>query len=376
MGKNIKGKELGEGICQRKDGLYMARFCSIDGKRATKYFHKLSDARKWLIESKYEDTHGQASRTSGTTVNNWFWHWIDEIKGDNIRYGTRHAYITRFENRIDPIIGPMVLSDVKPMDCQMVLTSAQNEGEKPGSVRKLRVIMREFFEAAKDNELINDNPIRKSVTYAKEEPAERRVLTVSEEQKLLDTAEGHPYYPIFAFGLQTGMRVGELTGLKWEDIDWTTRTLDVERSLEYRSDRQQFVENPPKSRAGFRTIPLTREAIDILRSVKESSQNLPHVEPYGSFVFRNSEGKPPFRGNLNRALRELSRKADIESLSMHTLRHTFATRCIESGMRPKTLQKILGHSTLNLTMNLYVHVTDETLVTEMEKFESMTSKSK
>lgn len=135
----------------------MARFCGIDGKRTTKYFHKLSEAKKWLLETKYEDTHGESSRTNGTTVNSWFWKWIDEIKGDTIRHGTRQVYITRFKNRIDPIIGSMVLSDVRPMDCQMVLTSAQDSSDKPGSVRKLRVIMREFFEAAKDQSRFSDD---------------------------------------------------------------------------------------------------------------------------------------------------------------------------------------------------------------------------
>ena len=370
MGKNLKGREIGEGLYQRKsDGLYEAKYRARDGKRIVRYFKSLPQAKKWLAEAKYGDEHSCLADPRKLSVDSWFWYWLDEIKGDRIRYGTKNAYIKRYTGRIQPVIGEMLLSDVKPLHCQMVLNEAEKIGDKTGSVRKLRVIMRECFESAKDNEMIPSNPISSSVTYIKDEKEERRVLTVQEQSLLLDTAKDHPYYPIFALALQTGMRVGELQGLKWQDIDFAAGTIDIKRSLEYRKETKMFHENPPKSKAGVRTVPLTAESIRILKGVKENSKNLPKIVPYSGFVFLNRNGKPSHRGSYNRTLRDMAKKAGMESLSMHTLRHSFATRCIESGMRPKTLQKILGHATLNLTMDLYVHVTDDTLKSEMEKFE-------
>ena len=371
MGKNLKGNEIGEGLRQRNDGLYEARFCTHDGKRVSRYFKSLNEAKKWLVDARYNDEHTKMADPLKLNVETWFWYWLDEIKGDTIRYGTRQAYITRFTGRIEPIIGKMVLTDVKPIHCQQVLNHAQKLGDSPGSVRKIRMIMRQFFESAHDNDMIDANPVRSSVTYVKEGPQERRVLTEREQALLLEKAEGHPYYPIYAFALQTGMRVGEIAGLKWDDINFAGRYLSVKRSLEYRKTTKSFVENPPKSKAGIRTIPLTEEAVQILRSVERYDKGVPKVVPYSGLVFLNSEGKPSHRGNYNRHLKKLASDIGMRPLSMHTLRHTFATRCIESGMRPKTLQKILGHSTLNLTMDLFVHVTEDTLMDEMRKFENM-----
>ena len=371
MGKNLKGHEIGDGIVQRKDGRYYARFRGKDGKEIAKYFHSVTEARTWILDAKYEDSHCQMSKPREINVDSWFWYWLDEIKGDTIRHGTRQAYINRYKSRIQSVIGDMLLHDVKPMHCQNVLNQAQDAGDKTGSVRKLRVIMRSFFQAACDNELINSNPIRQSVTYVNSPTEERRVLTVDEQARFVETAKDFPYYNIYTFALQTGMRVGEILGLKWEDIDFASGYINVQRSLDYRKDLKTFVENPPKSKAGERSIPLTDEAISILTTVREESKNLPRVAPFTHLIFRNSVGRPSHRGNLNRTLRNITAEAGMKSCSMHSLRHTFATRCIESGMRPKTLQKILGHSTIDLTMNLYVHVTDDTLKDEMKRFGAM-----
>lgn len=368
MGKNLKGKEIGAGIYQRKDGKYYARYYGRDGKIVGQYFKTLSEARTWLVNSKYEETHGTIANPRQIDVDTWFWYWIDEIKGDSIRHGTRRAYVDRYNHRIKPVIGDMLLADVKPLHCQNVLNQAQEAGDTSGSVRKLRVIMHSFFEAAYDNEMINGNPIRSSVTYISEPNAERRVLTLDEQKRFLEAAKDFPFFNMFALGLQTGMRVGELSGLKWEDINMATGYLKVNHSLDYRDDLKMFVENPPKSKAGEREIPLTAEAREILNRVKKENAALPAVAPYTHLVFRNSEGKPSHRGNLNRTLRKITDKAEMDPISMHVLRHTFATRCIEAGMRPKTLQKILGHSSITLTMNLYVHVTHDSLKDEMEKF--------
>ena len=371
MGKNLKGRELGEGLYQRKDGRYEAKYRSKSGKRVYKFFNNLQDAKDWLLDAKHDELHNNISNPNQLDVDAWFSYWLDEIKGEKIRYGTKRAYADRYESRIKPSIGSMILGDVKPVHCQIVLNSAEEDGDTMGSVRKLRVILREMFEAAKDNDLIPSNPICKSVTYKKDQPSERRVLTESEQIRFLETAKSFPYYHMFAFALETGMRVGELQGLKWSDIDFFEGFIHVNRSLEYRSDLKSFVENPPKSKAGLRPIPLTAEAKRILETVKAESESIPDVVPFTNYVFRNNSGKPSHRGNYNRTLRNIANEAGIATLSMHTLRHSFATRCNESGMRPKTLQKILGHSTINLTMDLYVHVTDDSLTSEMKKFEAL-----
>ena len=119
MGKNLKGKECGKGICQRKDGLYYARFVDTCGKRHEKYFSTLPEARNWLEDARYTDKHKDIFVPSEMTVDTWFEYWIENIVGD-LAPNTRRNYRERYEHNVQPIIGTMRLTDVKPMHCKMV----------------------------------------------------------------------------------------------------------------------------------------------------------------------------------------------------------------------------------------------------------------
>lgn len=157
----------------------------------------------------------------------------------------------------------------------------------------------------------------------------------------MEGATGQSYENQYRFILQTGLRTGELVGLKWEDIDFEKKTLTISRSMEFRYKVGEWRVGPPKSKSGYRTIPLTDEAIRILKAQKEKNST------YDTALFKICD------------------KVGIKRFSMHVLRHTFATRCIEAGMLPKTLQKILGHSNIGITMNLYVHITEEEKLKEI-----------
>ena len=114
MGKNLKGKEIGKGICQRKDGLYSARFLDSTGKRQEKYFKTLPEARNWLEDAKYAERHGEVALSSEVTVDEWFEYWIENIVGDLV-LNTRRNYRERYVHNVQPSIGRMLLADVKPM---------------------------------------------------------------------------------------------------------------------------------------------------------------------------------------------------------------------------------------------------------------------
>ena len=121
MGKNLKGKECGKGICQRKDGLYYARFVDKTGKRHEKYLPTLPEARNWIEELKYADAHEDVFVATDTTVDQWFDFWIENIVGD-LAPNTLRNYRERYKQNIQPIIGKMPLSDVKPMHCKKSAT--------------------------------------------------------------------------------------------------------------------------------------------------------------------------------------------------------------------------------------------------------------
>ena len=125
MGKNLKGKELGAGISQRKDGRYSARFVTSSGKRIEKYFPMLQDARKWLAEAKLNDENGSVGVSVGMTVDAWFEFWIVNIKDKTVRYNTARNYRERYRQNIKKHIGKMLMIDVKPMHCQKILNAME-----------------------------------------------------------------------------------------------------------------------------------------------------------------------------------------------------------------------------------------------------------
>ena len=160
-------------------------------------------------------------------------------------------------------------------------------------------------------------------------------------------------------------------GLRWKDVDFANRIISVNTNMQWDYQLQKFLIGPPKSKHGFRNIPMTDDVFNVLKALekKRTNHKIQSIE-YADVIFKDEYGFPIKNVTYNSTLNRLSKKLDIEGLTPHVFRHTFATRCIEAGMRPKTLQKILGHATLHITMNLYVHVLEDTKIHEMSKFEN------
>ena len=374
MGKSLKGKELGTGITQRKDGRYSAKFKSESGKRIEKYFDKLAEARKWLSEAKYEDSHGDISSSTDMTVDAWFNYWISEIKVKTVRWSTLSSYKDRYNKNIKEIIGNMVVSDVKPMHCQNVLNVMDNNGYVGSSMARTKAALSAMFSDAYENGLIAANPVTKSVKCPKKPEKNTKVLTLDEQERFLTAAKESVNYKHFLFILQTGVRSSELRGLKWDDVDFQNRIIHIRRNVTHDSNNNRFITGELKTSSGQRDIPMTKTAYDLLMAMKcqqAAKKNRVIQFEFADHVFLNRNGRLLPNSNYDRYLEKICDKAGIERISMHTLRHTFATRCIESGMKPKTLQKILGHANISMTMDLCVHVTEEEKEKEMRKFEQM-----
>lgn len=370
MGKDLKGKELGVGICQIKNGKYVARFTKRNGKRIKREFFKLQECRKWMADAQFDDEHGNVLNGDDPTVEAWYRYWIDNVKGDNIRYNTRRNYNERYEKNIKQHIGDMLLKDIKPLHCQNVLNN-MSEKYANSVIEHSRLVMWMMFDSALENELITKNPVTKSVKCTSgRKPKEKRALTIDEQRLFLETVKDSSNYNQYAFVLQTGLRVGELIGLRWSDIDFKNKILHIRRTMEYRHCYGEWRIGEPKTKNSVRDIPLTQEAINILKNQKEKLRKIKIIPiEFSDTVFLCKKGTPTKNSAYDTKLFYYCDKAGIPRFSMHVLRHTFATRCIESGMRPKTLQMILGHSNIGITMNLYVHVTDDEKAKEIENIE-------
>ena len=360
MGKDLRGKEIGEGIYQQPNGTYCARFVDKFGKRKSKRSKKLQEVRQWIADATYIDEHSDIEQATNMLVDAWFDYWID-IKKKTVRPNTVRNYSERYYQNIQKVIGKKLLSEVKPIHCQKIFTNMAEEGYRTSTIYQTRISLFNMFEFAKENDVIINNPCKKSVKSDMGKPSEKKeALSIEVQKRFLEYAEGQSYESQFRFVLQTGLRTGELVGLKWEDIDFENKTLKVQRSMEYRYSVGVWRVGEPKSKSGYRTIPLTDEAIRILKEQKEKNKKIKVISTeWAEQVFLCRKGEPIKNSTYDTALFKICDKAEIKRFSMHVLRHTFATRCIEGGMMPKTLQKILGHSNIGITMNLYVHITEE-----------------
>ena len=382
MGKDLKGKELGMGLCQKKDGRYSARFTKKDGKRSEKNFKKLTEAREWLNEQKYLDS---TIGTSDMTVDCWYQHWISNYKEGIVSNNTTKNYKNRYQVSIKKEIGNMKLSDVKQIHCQRILNDMFDIGQYSyGTIELTQITLHAIFKGAIENGYLYRNPadgLKLKRRNADEE--ERRVLTREEQRIFKEYAKNTLYYNAYCLVLETGLRVGEIGGLKWDDIDFDKKCLYVKRTI--LQEKGGFYFGKPKSRLSKRKVPLTNEAISILQAQKSLQNKLRikskdwHSEwdglvfttingnPVGSSTFRTMMIRIVKNINFDRQCSNPDSYEEFEHIYMHSLRHTFATRCIENGVNPKALQKMLGHSTLSITMDLYVHVTDEQNFLEIEK---------
>ena len=283
----------------------------------------------------------------------------------------------------------MPVVSVKAMHCKQVFTS-MNEKYTGSTMRQTYIAMGTMFKAAKTNDIITKHPLD-GVRFSKPVRAvdDIRFLTREEQYIFLQIAQRSHNFAQYAFILETGLRLSEMIGLTWDSIDFDKRTLTVSKTLEYRHSEKFWRAGPPKTPESYRTIPLTNRAYDILkelwdnRNTRKEAPALNQILEYmdrkkgtilkfcmRDLVFINYRtGEPTKNTSYDTHLYKLCDKAGIKRISMHDLRHTYATRAIEAGIQPKVLQKLLGHSSIKTTMDRYVHVTNESIDDAIQLFQ-------
>lgn len=384
MGKDLKGKELGVGLSQRKDGRYQARLTKNSGKRLEKNFTKAVEAREWLTKEKYLDNN---LNECNMTVDEWYNYWIENFKEGIVKDNTTRNYRVRYEHNIKQFIGFVKLSEVRQIHCQKILNKMFDSGEySNGTIELTAITMHAIFKSAVQNEYISKNPADNLKIKRRENTEERRVLTREEQRVFKQYAKNTLYYNAYSLVLETGLRAGEIGGLKWDDIDFDNKVLYVNRTILQDKNKGGFYYGLPKSQLSKRKVPLTDEAIKVLNDQKKVQNklkfnNINWVDKWDGLVFTTINGNPvgssTFRTMMIRIVANINKDREMNSNDghyeefehcyMHSLRHTFATRCIEKGVQPKMLQKMLGHSSLQVTMDLYVHITDEHISEELDK---------
>lgn len=269
----------------------------------------------------------------------------------------------------------------------IIMQQAINELDTDNESKNSKKILVDMLEKAIDSDLLVKNSAKQiNTVISKEEKKERRVLTVSEAELFFRYAEDTFYYDLYVLAVNTGMRIGELMGLKWSDIDFDKKILNVRRSLCYfRKDGKYVFEwHDTKTHNSKRPIPLTTRAIEALKRQRVRRQmillkNATEAQgEYKDLVFVTRTNRPTQQFIVQECIDVTTRRIqkehpEFERFSPHCFRHTFATRAIENGMQPKSLQKLLGHGSLQLTMDLYCHVTEDALFDAMGLMEAAVS---
>ena len=405
MGKDLKGRELGTGLAQRKDGRYTARFVSKTKKRKQAYFDTLPQARNWLRDAQYEDKHksivasfdmvakdivsnnAELPALTDMTVDEFFDFWMNHLILD-LRSNTKRNYRDRCVHNIQPVIGRLKVGEVRAFHCKKVLLDME-EDYSPSTVVQTYIAMGTFFKAAHVNGVIDKHPMDGvKCPTARKSMSDIKVLSIEEQAKFLEAAKRSRNYDQYVFLLETGLRTGELVGLTWESVDLKNKTIKIDKALEYRHSRGTWEAGPPKTTAGYREIPLTSKAYNILARLYDARKyryEAPELDTQLEFkdrltgeiryldmkdlVFVNRKGMPIKNSSYDTHIYKLCDEAGIKHISMHVLRHTYATHAIERGIQPKTLQQLLGHASLQVTMDTYVHVTEDTKNQAIKQFE-------
>lgn len=380
MGKSLNGKELGKNICQRKDGSYMARFTNRFGKRQTIYAKTLNEVRTRLREEQYQDEKEINVVTKDVTLDEWYDIWMNTCK-KGCRDSTKRSYETHYK-RIKDDLGWRKITSLNLIILQNTFNKLCSDNARKNSKK----ILVDMLDKAIDTDLLTKNVAKQIITeLTKEEKKERRVLTIGETKQFLEYAEGTFYYNLYVLALETGMRIGELCALSWDDIDLKSKNphISVNHTLCYFSKNGKYIfeMHDTKTNNGKRIIPLTKKAINALKKQRIQKQEIllkGKVSPngYENLVFITKNNKPTQQFLVQECIKLIVDKiqkgnAEFKVFTPHCFRHSFATRALENGMEIKTLSRLLGHGDVNLTYNTYCHVTNDTLVSEMKKMEQM-----
>ncbi len=368
MAVDKKGKKLPQGIRQRANGRYEGRI-KYDYKSYSVYADTVSEAKKKMTELKYKLEHGMFVEKTKMTLSEWFYVWIEEYKTNRVKIGTLNSYQKYYDGMIKDKYGNKRISDFRGEHIQKLYNDLVKDGYAISSIKIVSAVLNGCFEQAVRNGMIERNPVKLAELPRQTERKVRNAMTKEQQAIFMKYAEDSYLHNFFAVLLRTGLRNGELRGLKYSDIDKKQGVIHVQRTLKYIEGKGYF-EDTPKTRTSKRDIPLTDDIMQLLDAQRKYWGF--EVEVIGRYLFCNEEGKPLSRDRVQAEIDRIVKKIradgyEFERITAHQFRHTFATRAIEAGMEPQVLKTILGHSSLAMTMDLYSHVLPDVRAEEMNK---------
>lgn len=352
----------GENIYKRKDGRWEGRYKPDGASQKYKYVYASTykEAKEKLAELKINKLSENNKKILLSELSN---RWLEFKRGD-IKESTYIKYRNIILNQIKPRFGNIYINSIRSEDLQKFALSLKSGALSNKSIRDILAVLSAIFKYAEKVGLCADK-LHIGDLYPKTEKKQIRVLPADErihlEHYLLKSNDPAKYGILLA--LYSGMRIGEICALKWNNIDLKSGTISVCQTLQRLQDREnkgktKILISEPKSQSSKRAIPIPAFLTELLEKIKPQSPCAFFLTGYKSFM----EPK-----TLENKFKKCLKECDIPYVNFHTLRHTFATRCVEVGFDMKSLSEILGHASVGTTLNIYAHPTLEYKRNNMNK---------
>jgi integrase len=355
-----KKRGNGEGsIYRRKDGRWVGQY-TVYTATGPKYRYLYGKTRAVVAEKL---TKAMADRNGGLifdagnlTVGEYLDSWLSDSVRGTVRPSTfeRHEGIIRLH--IKPSLGRVGLKKLTPAHVRGLHREKLDAGLAPATVRKIHSTLHKALSQAVSDGIVPRNAA--DVKAPRPTPEEMQPLSEAEARAFLDTARGDRFEPLYMLAISTGLRRGELLGLRWKDVDLERGTLRVGRALVREAGRHVLGET--KTRRGRRQINLTPRAVSTLKAhcekQLEEKIKLTGLHRDHGLIFATRVGTPINPENLvNRSFKPLLERASLPEIRFHDLRHTCATLLLGRGVHPKLVQELLGHATIAMTLDTYSH---------------------
>ena len=362
-----KKRANGEGsIRKRKDGRWEGRYTAGHNLETGKPIYrnvlgKTQAEVKEKLKTAIQETQSlDFSKTGQYTVGQWMDVWYKNYAKIKVRPSSHQTYKGYIENHIKPNIGDIPLEKLTTLDLQRLYktllangrvdrleSKGQPKGLSPKTVRNIHQILSSALKLAQEQRIILTNPAE-GCALPKVEHREMKTLPVEQLQSFLREAKDSGVFELYYLELATGLRRGELLGLKWEDIDLEHGDLRVRRQIARINGR--VVEAPLKTKNAYRTLPLAEDTVSILKEQKKKVGSSP-------WVFPSATGGPISPDSVLHMLHRVLKRAGLPKVRFHDLRHTFATLALQNGVDIKTVSGMLGHFSAGFTLDTYAHVT-------------------
>jgi integrase len=373
-------------IRQRKDGIWEARYSLGRDKEGRQIQKSIYNKERNVVAKKLNlalslINSGDNVKESKTTLYSWMMEWLDTYKKPYIAETTYETHYSVIKNCIkDSTLGNMQLVKIKKHHIQELYNKIQ---DKKSMLKRLHIILKDSLNEAVENKLLKKNPIG-ILKSPKADRPDIRIFTIKEQERFIQALDGCNRRVALMLALQTGLRIGELCGLKWSDFDLDKKTITVNRSLKRvkvvfnaktKGNTTQMLERTPKTQSSKRTIPLMDTAIKTLMEHKKEWQiiEMKHklVWKDENWIFSTLDGGYIEPRNLVRSFKAVLKKANLPDINFHALRHTFVSRLLEAGENIKTISELIGHTDVAFTLNTYAHILHENKQSAVNKIDSL-----